>query len=258
MPIEYYIVVNDQQQGPFSKEDLRVRNISRDTLVWRAGMPDWVKATDLPELSDIFIIDVNATDANQEETTDNGWFAMINGNRVGPTTVAELINYGLKADTPVWHNGLHDWVAASTQAEIAQALNRNQPPHYNTFGQQPNYGQNTQYGNPQFRGNNPYNSYNNPYNNQPYNNVPGRTNWLPWAITAAVVGFLFSCIGAIFGIIAIVQANKANDFYAAGYDEQGDSANNSAKIMTIIGFVLAGAGLIASTAIWSGNIFSII
>lgn len=260
--MEYYIVVNDRQQGPFTKEELRQNNISRDTLVWRSGMPDWVKASELPELADIFIIDVNATDTNQEATADNGWYAMINGNRVGPATVAELINNGLRLDTPVWHNGLHDWVPASTQVEIVQAFNDNRPPHFNSFGQQsfgqqPNFSQNPLYGNQQFSGNNQYNNpYNNQsYNNQPYNNSPLRTNWLPWAIVAAIVGFLFSCIGAIFGIIAIVQANKANDLYAAGYDEQGDSANNSAKIMTIIGLVLAGIGIVASMTILNGNLF---
>lgn len=280
MLAEYYIVVNDQQQGPFSKEELKANHLSPDTLVWRSGMPDWIKASSLPELADLFLIDENINVSQEDINADNGWYAMIAGTRVGPTTINSLISQGLRNDTPVWHNGLQDWVPASTQAEIAQALNINRPPHYNSFtgqgmqGQYPDFSQNPQYGpqpnnhnnqygnyqsaqNPNFANNPQYNTQqqpgqnqfgNNSYNRQPYN-VNTRMNWLPWAIGATIVGFIFSCVGAIFGIIAIVQANKANGFYAAGYDTQADAANNTAKIMTIIGYVLAGIGCV-TTAVW--------
>ena len=81
-----------------------------------------------------------------------------------------------------------------------------------------------------------------------------RTNWLPWAIVATVAGFFTSCIGAIFGIIGIVQANKANSFYAQGFDAEGDAANSNAKTMTIIGLIFAGIGILA--LFWFGNIFN--
>ncbi len=70
------------------------------------------------------------------------------------------------------------------------------------------------------------------------------TNWLPWAIVGTIVGFFTSCISAIFGIIGIVQANKANNFYAMGNYEAGDAANSTAKIMTIISLVLIGISII--------------
>lgn len=281
---QYYIVINDRQVGPFSKDDLRLQHISPETLVWRTGLPDWVKASQLPELEDILVIDVVAREENDGQSADNGWFAMINENRVGPTTISDLISKGLTLDTPVWHNGLADWTPASTQAEIVTLLNANRPPHY--FGQNPQYGNpngqsqnrdfsnNPQYGqqspfgqNPQYRQNpnfgaNPQynqnafrqnNFNNNPYNSNPQNHPQIRQNWLPWAIGATVIGFLFSCIGAIFGIIAIMQANKANGLYAAGFDTEGDAANNSARIMTIIGYVLAGIGLIFSFTFFRNN-----
>ncbi|MDE5712269.1 MAG: GYF domain-containing protein [Muribaculaceae bacterium] len=274
MPTEYYIVVNDRQQGPLSKEDLRLHNINSETLVWRTGMQDWTKASQLPELADLFTVDVdiNTTGSTENTPPDNGWYAMIFGNRVGPTTINDLINRGLQPDTPVWHQGLHDWVPASSQAEITLALNNKRPPHFNPYGQ-PDFSNNPQYGQPSL-GNNPasgnnwqrpgfsnnqqYNN-NNPYgqnrftqNNQnPYPHVPTHTNWMPWAIAATIIGFLFSCIGAIFGIVAIVQSNKANEMFAAGFDESANSANNTAKTMTIIGFVLAGVGLVSSSFFWS-------
>ena len=59
-----------------------------------------------------------------------------------------------------------------------------------------------------------------------------------------MVGFFTSCIGAIFGIVGIVQANKANTCYARGLEPEGDAANANAKVMTIIGLVLAALGLL--------------
>lgn len=53
MEKEYYIVVNDKREGPFSFEQLRVRNIEPSTLVWTAGLADWVRADTLPELEPI-------------------------------------------------------------------------------------------------------------------------------------------------------------------------------------------------------------
>lgn len=44
----WYYVLNGQQQGPVTEEQLRElifrRGIRQDTLVWRAGMPDWLPA----------------------------------------------------------------------------------------------------------------------------------------------------------------------------------------------------------------------
>lgn len=77
------------------------------------------------------------------------------------------------------------------------------------------------------------------------------TNWLPWAVVATVVAFMLSCIGMIFGIIGIVQANKANTAYQHGDFTTGDSANSTARIMTIIAFVFAAIGLFGS--IWIFN-----
>ncbi|MFG6427436.1 MAG: GYF domain-containing protein [Muribaculaceae bacterium] len=304
MQAEYYFVVNGQQQGPFPKEELRKYNISPDTLVWRAGMTNWVKATELPELADLFAINVEVVDNPSnfqtgenvsQDTSDNNWFAMFAGNRFGPTSISALIANGLTRDTPVWHPGMNDWQPAYTQTEVMTALNQ-VPPTGNSYGQHPPYSQpngfanNPQYGQqnpygygsqtpngypqygqsadnkPNFAANPQYNSgqtYGQNYGQQNYGqqnygqnygqqnpnqfgNSSAYTNWLPLAIVATILGFLCSCIGAIFGIIGIIQANKANGFYAIGNESMGNQANNTAKTMTIIGFVLAGIGLISS------------
>jgi len=51
---EYFYLVNDQQLGPVKKDDLKKKNIKKDTYVWAEGMADWKPAGELPELKDIF------------------------------------------------------------------------------------------------------------------------------------------------------------------------------------------------------------
>ncbi len=193
------------------------------------------------------------------------YYIVIDGKQQGPFTQEELRHCNLSTETYIWREGLTNWVKAGTLPELSGILaplqgtdnvyvqdikiesNRaddyRQPP----YGQpQAPYGQ--QYGQPQP-------PYGQPVN-QPYENGPiEHTNWLPWAIVATVLGFCTSCIGAILGIIGIVQANKANDFYFRGNRVAGDSANNTARTCTIIGLVLAGIGLIGSMALLRSGAF---
>ncbi len=89
-----------------------------------------------------------------------------------------------------------------------------------------------------------------PQYGQPGYSVPP-TNWMTNAIIATILGTLFSCIGLIFGIIAINAASKANNAYAMGDYVTGDSNNSTAKTMTIIAYVLAGIGLLGNIAVLS-------
>lgn len=47
---QYYIIVNGQQAGPMSIEEMRSRGVNAETIVWKAGMADWTKAANVPEL----------------------------------------------------------------------------------------------------------------------------------------------------------------------------------------------------------------
>lgn len=49
--MEYWIIINEQQQGPYTLEELATKAIVRETPVWHDGMPDWMPAGDLPELA---------------------------------------------------------------------------------------------------------------------------------------------------------------------------------------------------------------
>ena len=57
-PSLYYVLINNQQNGPISFNqlsqlisDLRVNNQS---LVWKAGLDNWIFITELPEFSNLF------------------------------------------------------------------------------------------------------------------------------------------------------------------------------------------------------------
>ena len=53
--MEYYAIINNQQVGPMSKLELSRSCIAPDTMVWHEGLADWVKASEVATLSDLFI-----------------------------------------------------------------------------------------------------------------------------------------------------------------------------------------------------------
>ena len=53
--MQYYISVNDQQQGPFTFEDLRNLQITPYTWVWEQERNDWVPASQISELQSLFV-----------------------------------------------------------------------------------------------------------------------------------------------------------------------------------------------------------
>ncbi|GAA4453360.1 DUF4339 domain-containing protein [Rurimicrobium arvi] len=52
---KYYLHESGSQQGPFSLEELKEKEISRDTPVWFDGLPDWTNAGYVDELKDLFV-----------------------------------------------------------------------------------------------------------------------------------------------------------------------------------------------------------
>lgn len=226
----YYIVEDGTSRGPYSVEGLRLLGIKRDTFVWRQGMSDWQKAGDMSELSEVFSPADSAFGA-YAESEPVSYFAMFGDTRYGPASVKKLISQGLTPDTPVWRNGMPDWMPASTQPEIMGEFRARQnstvvPPAMPTMAPGQQY-----YGAPQ------YGPVRTPH-----------TNWMPWAIVGTVLGFLCSCIGGIIGIVAITKASQANKYYDQGDEYQGQNMNNSAQTWTIVSLVLAGIGLVISLA----------
>lgn len=147
------------------------------------------------------------------------------GVQTGPFTLEELKYHNLTPHTLVWREGLPQWVEASTQSELQPYITKQTPPPLGEQGGVP---------------------------------TP-HTNWMPWAIVTTVLGVCTGCITLVLGIIAIIQANKANDFYMRHMDEMAEAANSNAKILTIIGLVLGGVSLLATIALLAtGNLVNVI
>lgn len=220
----YYMVVDEKSTGPFTLDEITLHpKLTLETLVWKPGLENWIAAKHLPELSPAF----------KNQNTE--------GNPIPP-----------EYNNP--EPGNQEFNPSNTNQGNYQGNQGNNPfannPQYNPHHTYQNQNTRSHYGQYNHHHDGRYNDYNR-YNDQYRPNF--RTNWLPWAIVATVLGFFTSCIGAIFGIIGIVQANKANTFYAQGFDREAEAANSNARIMTIIGLIFAGLGIIA--AIWFGSIF---
>ena len=50
---QFYIAVDGQQTGPFSYDELKLKVIQRDTLIWTEGLDNWTKAEHISLLKDI-------------------------------------------------------------------------------------------------------------------------------------------------------------------------------------------------------------
>ncbi|GAA3526322.1 SPFH domain-containing protein [Nonomuraea rosea] len=50
-PDEWYLGVDGERRGPFDAAGLATAGLTPDALVWRAGMPQWTPARDVPELA---------------------------------------------------------------------------------------------------------------------------------------------------------------------------------------------------------------
>lgn len=51
---QYYFSDGQNQFGPISIEELKVKNITKETLIWCEGMENWAKAGEVEELKELF------------------------------------------------------------------------------------------------------------------------------------------------------------------------------------------------------------
>ena len=165
---------------------------------------------------------------------------MYNGQQMGPMPAEQLRNYGLNPQSMVWGEGMPNWVAASTVPELAAMMSGPQQP-YGPQIQQPAYGATMPLGN---RGMQPI--------AQPVDNHK------TLAIVATIVSFLFSCIGVIPGIIALVFSSKVDTYESSGQRDNAIKAATTAKICCYISFFFAAIGLAFNIWIFSiGGLSSI-
>lgn len=181
-------------------------------------------------------------------------------NRIGPLTLSQLAAKGIEPSTLVWTVGMSDWTRADCVQELspllaAQTRVDESESAFGAYGRPEQPYKDTQYGN---------NAYNQPYqqrqrayygnrggDNQGYGQYQSAVNWKTLSIVATIAGFLFSCIGGILGIFAILAANKAENATAYGDEISARTSWSNCKTLTIISFVLTGIGLIANIVVIS-------
>lgn len=134
------------------------------------------------------------------------YYAVINGQQVGPVEEHQLQGMGVTRETLVWHEGMPQWQPAGNLPELGYlfkgmpnpGFGGTTPPGYNT----PNYG-----GNPNF------------------GNV-----WGPMPktyLTEAILVTLFCCVP--FGIISIINAAHVSSAYNAGNYAEAEARSQSAR-----------------------------
>ena len=165
------------------------------------------------------------------------YYMIIGGAQTGPFNKEQLLYNGLTPQTPVWREGMQNWIPAEQLPELSDLFEASDDSAFGGYAAMPQDA-------PQYRQYAPGQGNNKGYGQQRIR-ITNRTNWMPWAIVGTVLG-LCSCLGLVFGIIGIVNASKANNLYAAGDDYLGDAANSTAKTMTIISLVIGGLNLIGS------------
>jgi hypothetical protein len=71
---QYYYSDGTKKVGPFSLEELKAQNITRDTPVWCHPMPKWKAAGEIPDLEELFGTvppDLNNVEPKQDRKQEN-------------------------------------------------------------------------------------------------------------------------------------------------------------------------------------------
>ena len=183
------------------------------------------------------------------------YWIIINNEQAGPFELEQLSSMPIKPDTPVWHEGLPNWVPAAQVAEIRnlfeapqQDFAQQQEPDsqqnetnngdFEEFKPQDNqgYGHQQQQGSYGYQQGNGYPQGNYTYQQkEPTENgeMPKcPDNYLGWAIAAT----LLCCMP--LGIVAIVYASTVKTRYSRGDYEGAVKASDRAQWWIIFSIVL--------------------
>ena len=118
---QYYYSANGTQTGPIPFEQFQALitagTVTRSTLVWTPGQPEWQRADSFEALAALFPPEPPAIDQ---------YYTVANDERIGPLTLEELIARiaagKTQAQDLVWKTGLEEWTPASTFEERKDAL----------------------------------------------------------------------------------------------------------------------------------------
>ena len=130
----YFYSENDKQIGPVTFEDLKTKNINRNTMVWKEGMDNWQKAGEVKELASLFASvppplpqkekEVSPPPLISEEKTNLSskrfYYVDSKNEKHGPYTVEEISKIELPPENLVQEENKDDWQAISSVSEFAK------------------------------------------------------------------------------------------------------------------------------------------
>lgn len=260
----YYLIIDEKQVGPVPFEQLTTYGIGPDTMVWKEGMPQWAPASTLQELTPLFNTGApfsgNPYGQPQQpcqqpwqqpyQQQQQPWQQPYSGNSYGQAADNEP-----RPGDPGYTPNLGGCQQPQQQPQQQfqqqpqqQPWQQPQQPTQPTWEQPQQQQQQQPWQQPQQpqqpwqqpgQPGQPWQSW------QPQSNYERKSQYMTLAIIGTVLG-IFSCLGLIFGIIAITKANSANKFYAMGDEVTAASNDSSARTFSIIALVLDGLGILIS------------
>jgi hypothetical protein len=122
----YNVTLNDQKYGPYDMEQLRQMvqrgTLTRDTLVWREGMVQWVPAGTIRELLPLF------GNNPPPSPTESKYYVGISYGSYDMEQLRQMVQQGtLTRNTLIWREGMSQWVPAGTIQELSSIFENNPP-----------------------------------------------------------------------------------------------------------------------------------
>lgn len=85
---KYYVILSNQQSGPFTIDELQERNIDSSTPIWHEGLTEWTTASNLQELSSIISVSPPPFKTKNKKT-------LINNKRLIKISLSSLLLLGI-------------------------------------------------------------------------------------------------------------------------------------------------------------------
>lgn len=131
---QWYLAQNGQQVGPFTVAQLPQQGLTGETMVWRAGLAEWVRASQVPELSNLMPPPPPPPPPSAPSTpsvpsagagVSSGvaeWYIFRSGDAVGPFTLAQLRTEGISSRTNIRREGETEWTRARDIPQLQSIL----------------------------------------------------------------------------------------------------------------------------------------
>jgi hypothetical protein len=111
---QFYLRLNNNQEGPFTVEDLKSQNITSDTPIWYPGLKNWINASEVDELAPL--LSIQTPPPFQADTYHTSVEAQ--SVRKGFTTWGRFIRFAVGAGLLIWaFIAIRDYLEMSQMSE---------------------------------------------------------------------------------------------------------------------------------------------